>query len=145
VFQGTHLPTLKAFPGSRTLLQRMKDAGLKVVIGSSADKTELDALLKLADVQDLVEAVTSSDDAEQSKPDPDIVVTSLKRLGLAPDEVIMLGDTRFDIEAAAKAGVRTIALRCGGQPDSELAGASAIYDSPAHLLAHFDDSPLHIG
>lgn len=143
-FQRNHLPTLKAFPQARALVQHMKDAGLKVIIGSSADKDELKSLLKLADVQDLVEGVTSSDDAKKSKPDPDIVAASLNRLGMPPEEVIMLGDTRFDIEAAAKAGVRTVALRCGGQPDSELSGALAIYGSPADLLAHFEESPLNV-
>ncbi len=70
---------------------------------------------------------------------------ALQKSGLQSDEVIMIGDTGFDIEAASKAGIKTIALRCGGWSDADLKGAIAIYDDPADLLAHYDESPLAQG
>ena len=99
-------------------------------------------MLKIAGAEDLIEEETSASDAKNSKPDPDIVQVALKKIGLHPDQTVMLGDTPYDIEAAEKAGVRTIALRCGGWPDNELKGALAIYNDPADLLAHYDASPL---
>ena len=90
----------------------------------------------------LVEETSSSKDAKETKPDPNIVEATLKKMGYAADEVVMLGDTPYDIEAAQKIGIGTIAVRCGGWGDRELAGAIAIYDDPADLLAHYDSSPL---
>ncbi|HLG63493.1 MAG TPA: HAD-IA family hydrolase [Ktedonosporobacter sp.] len=77
-----------------------------------------------------------------SKPAPDVMAIALRRLGVAPDEVVMVGDMAFDIESAAQAGVKTIAFRCGGWSDGDLAGAICIYDGPAALLAHYGTSPL---
>jgi phosphoglycolate phosphatase-like HAD superfamily hydrolase len=120
----------------------MRDEGLKLVVASSAKEDELTPLLEKAGTADLIEKKTSSDDAENSKPDPDIVKAALDRSGLAPDEVVMLGDTPYDIEAASRAGVRAVALRSGGWKDRDLSGAIAAYDDPADLLAHYDSSPL---
>ena len=142
IFKERYLPKLKAFPSTRELLQRMRDEGLKLVVASSAKEDELNPLLKVAGAGDLVEEKTSSDDAENSKPDPDIVKAALKSSGLAADEVLMLGDTPYDIESASRAGVRVVAVRCGGWKDEDLSGAVAIYDGPADLLAHYDTSPL---
>jgi phosphoglycolate phosphatase-like HAD superfamily hydrolase len=102
----------------------------------------VEQLLDIAGVKELVEEWTSASDAESSKPDPDIIEAALDNLGLAPDEVVMIGDTPYDIEAAAKANVGVIALRCGGFTDEELAGAIEIYDAPADLLARYHSSPL---
>lgn len=142
VFKEKYLPHLKAFPKTKELLQRMRDEGLKLVVASSAKKDELKALLKIAGADDLIEEKTSSDDAENSKPDPDIVKAALDASGLTADGVVMLGDTPYDIESASGAGVRVIALRCGGWVDEDLAGAITIYDDPADLLEHYDSSPL---
>ncbi len=142
IFRTKYLPKVKAFPKVHDLLQHMHDQGLKIVVASSAEKQELDPLLALTGAADLVEQKTSSQDAKNSKPDPDIIQVALKNSGLQADEAIMLGDTPYDLEAATKAGVATIALRCGGWDTPELEGAAAIYDDPADLLAHYDDSPL---
>ncbi len=99
-------------------------------------------LLDRAGVADLIDDATSSDDAKSSKPAPDIVEAALASSGLRADEVVMLGDTPYDIESAARAGVGVIAVRCGGFPDDTLAGALAIYDDPAHLLRDYESSPL---
>lgn len=142
VFKKKYLPNIKAFPSVRELLERMRDEGLKLVVASSAKEDELKQLLEIAGATDLIEGKTSSSDAENSKPDPDIVQAALKDSGLSPDEVVMLGDTPYDIEAAGKAGIATIALRSGGWTDARLARAIAVYDGPADLLANYDSSPL---
>jgi HAD superfamily hydrolase (TIGR01509 family) len=142
IFKERELPALRPFPQTRELLQHMRERGLKLVVASSAKQAELDSLLKVAGANDLVEERTSSSDAENSKPDPDIVQVALDSAGLKPEQAVMLGDTPFDIEAARKAGVGTIALRCGGWHDHTLEGAIAVYCDPADLLEHYDSSPL---
>jgi phosphoglycolate phosphatase-like HAD superfamily hydrolase len=142
IFKGRYLPSLEAFSGAHDLLERMHDEGLKLVVASSAKKDELDDLLKITGAADLIEEKTSGDDAEHTKPDPDIIHAALDQLGLPPGKVLMLGDTKYDVEAATRAGVATIALRCGGSSDEDLKGALAIYDDPADLLARYDESPL---
>jgi HAD superfamily hydrolase (TIGR01509 family) len=142
IFKSRYLSSLKPFPGTRALLQRMRADGLQLVVASSAEDDELKALLRIAEADDLIEEQASSDDAKESKPDPDIVQVALDRSGLRPDQVLMIGDTPYDVEAAGKAGAGTIAFRCGGWDDPDLAGARAVYDGPADLLAHYDVSPL---
>jgi len=142
IFQQQFLPQLTAFPKTRELLARMRDSGLSLCVASSAQQAEIEPLLRLAKVQDLLEGASSSSDAQHSKPDPDIVQAALRRLDLDPERVLMLGDTPYDIEAARRAGLGTIALRCGGRSDQDLAQAIAIYDDPADLLEHFASSPL---
>jgi len=136
------VPTLKPTNGARQLLERMKQAGLTLVAASSAKQEELDQLLKVAGIEGLIDAQTTSSDAEASKPEPDIIKIALQKGGLQPDEAVLLGDTPYDIESARKAGVRTIALRSGGFPNDQLKDAIAIYDDPADLLAKYDESPL---
>lgn len=135
-------PTLPPAPGARDLILKMQQSGLQLIIATSATSEELSLLLKAAKVDDLLEEATTSSDAEHSKPEPDIVEAALKKLNLEPDQAVMLADTPYDIEAASKCGVETIAFRCGGFDDSQLQGAIAIYDHPADLLAHYNESPL---
>jgi HAD superfamily hydrolase (TIGR01509 family) len=142
IFKAQYLPTVTALPGAHALVQRLHAAGIKLVVASSATKEELSALLRIAQVADLLPEQTSADDAQQSKPAPDIVLVALQRLGLAPEAAVMIGDTPYDIQSAQQAGVAMIALRCGGWQDAELLGALAIYDHPADLLAHYAESPL---
>lgn len=142
IFQSEHLPKLKPTSGAKEMLARMKRAGLKLAVASSAKEAELKGLLEVCGADEFIEASTSSDDAENSKPDPDIIHVALNRLGHPPVSVILLGDTPYDVEASLKAGVRVVALRCGGWDDADLSGAVRIYDNPADLLAHFDDSPF---
>jgi HAD superfamily hydrolase (TIGR01509 family) len=145
IFVRDYQPHLRPFPQVRALLTRLREAGLRVAIASSSQGAQLDALLRIADIADLLDGVTSSDDAAQSKPDPDIVGAALRKLGLAPTEAVLIGDTPYDIAAAQPLGVRTIAVRCGGWGDADLAGAIAIYDDPADLLARFGTSSLARG
>lgn len=142
IFKTHYLPTLKPFPQTRELLQRMHEDGLKLFVASSAEQDELVKLLEIAGATDFIQAKTSSDDAEHSKPDPDIVKATLGKMAYAPAEVVMLGDTPYDLQAAQKAGLALIGLRCGGWVDSDLAGAIAIYHDPADLLAYYSTSPF---
>jgi HAD superfamily hydrolase (TIGR01509 family) len=136
-FRDAYLPHLRPFPGTRPLLERLAKEGLRLGVASSAKKDELSRLLEIADVHDLVEWRTTSDDVESSKPDPDIVQTTLRRMAVPPDAARMVGDTPYDIEAARRAGVKSIAFRCGGWSDDDLAGAIVIYDGPAAMLADY--------
>lgn len=143
VFLHSYLPTLHAFPGARELVERMRADGLRVVIATSAKDQELEAILRQADLASLIPTRTSSDDADRSKPDPDIVHAALARGRLAAADAVMIGDTPYDVEAALEAGVRPIAVRCGGWDDRALSRAAAIYDGPADLLRRYEGSPLH--
>ncbi len=136
--------TLAPAPGTHDLIEKVQNQGLKTMIASSATTEELSVLLKAAHVDDLLspDNATTSCDAKSSKPEPDIVEAALEKIGMAPQEVIMIGDTPYDIESAGKAGVKVIAFRCGGFDDSQLSKAIAIYDNPADLLAQYDNSPL---
>jgi HAD superfamily hydrolase (TIGR01509 family) len=143
LFAECYLLTVRAFPGAHELLARMQDRGLRLVIATSAGEDEMNDLLEQAGLNELVQKRTSSDDADRSKPDPDIVKAALARGKLQPSEAVMLGDTPYDISAATRAGIDTIAFRCGGWwGDADLAGAVAIYDGPAELLRDFEASPL---
>jgi phosphoglycolate phosphatase-like HAD superfamily hydrolase len=127
------------------LLHRLRDDGIKLVVATSAGGDEVEGLLEQAGVEDLIQAATSSSDAEESKPDPDIVEAALEQAGFPPDQVVMLGDTPYDVEAATRAGIAIVAVRTGGWEDADLRGAVAVYDDPAALLEAFDESPLGRG
>lgn len=145
LFKREYLPRVKGFPRVRELFQRVKDEGLQIALASSAKGEELQAYKKLARIEDLVEEETSADDAEKSKPHPDIFEAALERLGdVQPSEAIVVGDTPYDAEAASKAGVKTVGLLSGGFPEKDLraAGCIRIYKDPADLLANYDSSPL---
>jgi HAD superfamily hydrolase (TIGR01509 family) len=141
IFQREHLPQIRPFPGVKALLSRMRQEGLELAVASSAKHEELSSLLHVFGGEEFIQTKTSSDDAENSKPDPDIIQAALRRLGLPAEKVVLLGDTPYDVQAGLKAGSRVIALRCGGWSDSDLQGAVQIYDDPADLLVHFEDSP----
>jgi HAD superfamily hydrolase (TIGR01509 family) len=145
IFREKYLPTLKAFPRTRELLERFRDDGYTLVIATSASKEDMDALLEQGGIQDLMEETASSSDADASKPDPDIVQAALKSADARPAEAIMLGDTPYDVEAAGRAGVRCVGLRCGGWGDDALGDAVAVYADPADLLARYAESPFAAG
>ena len=145
LFKERYLQQVKPFPDVPPLIGRLKAAGIKVSLASSAKGDEIDAYVRIAGIEGMVDAATSSDDAERSKPHPDIFAATLKRLGDPPaDSVIALGDTPYDAQAAGKFGVRTIGMLCGGFAEADLrkAGCIAIYRDPADLLQNFDTSPF---
>jgi HAD superfamily hydrolase (TIGR01509 family) len=144
LFQRDYLPALEPTPGARELVQRMKGDGLELIVATSATGNEVGALLEAADVADLMQEKTSSSDAAESKPDPDIVQAAIRKSGIDPDDLIMVGDTPYDVQAAIGAHVKLVGLLCGGWTMEELSGAVAIYDDPKDLLKWYDQSPFAV-
>lgn len=142
IFLQRYLPKLEPCPQARELLERFRADGFRLVVATSAKKKEMDPLLELCGGSDIVTDRTSSDDAEQSKPDTDIVTAALDRAEVAANEALMLGDTPYDIQAATPVGVGTVALRSGGWDDLALGGAIAIYEDARDLLRHYEQSPF---
>jgi len=140
LFARVYLPQIQPFPRVEALLQRLRAAGLDLIVATSAGAEELRPLLEICNALPYLQHQTSSDDADRSKPDPDIIQAALRKAGCSAGEAVMIGDTPYDVQAAAKANVPTIALRSGGHPDHALSGALAIYDDVAHLLENFDTS-----
>ncbi len=139
-FLNGYLREARPAPGARALLLAFRETGVRIYVATSAQGDEREALLRRAGVSDLVEPPPRG--AQPSKPDPDVVQTALDQAQVAPSRACVLGDTPYDIEAAAKAGVTCVAVRCGGWDDRALAGAAAIYDDPADILRHLDDWAL---
>lgn len=145
LFKRDYLPRVVPFPGVRDLFERLRADGKTIVLASSAGAEEVRYHLGIIGGEDLIAATTSKDDVKHSKPDPDIFAAALAKVSpLGADEVIVVGDTPYDMEAAAKCGIRTIGFRSGGFPEDGLreAGAAEIYDGPADLLARYDGSLL---
>lgn len=145
ILKERYLSQVVAFPKVRDLFERLRADGTRVVLASSAKGDELERYKQLARIEDLIDGETSSDDAEKSKPHPDIFQAALRRLGdIRPEDAVVVGDTPYDAEAAGKAGLRTVGLLCGGFPEQSLrdAGCIAIYKDPADLLAQYERSPL---
>jgi HAD superfamily hydrolase (TIGR01549 family) len=128
----------------RELFQRIRDAGRKIALATSAHGDELDEYLRLIDVSDLIEAHTSSDDAEESKPEPDIFEAAIQRIGIDPPEVVVVGDSRYDAQAALKAGATPVGVLCGGFREADLRenGCVEIYRDPEDLFRRFNRSLL---
>jgi HAD superfamily hydrolase (TIGR01509 family) len=135
---------LRPLPGARTLLDAVADLGLQVVLATSAPEDELTALRKVLDCDDIVSAITSSGDVETAKPDPDIVRVALDRAGVGPDRAVFVGDSVWDVAAAARAGVECVCLRSGGisQAELEYAGATAVFSDPRDLAEHLGDTRI---
>jgi HAD superfamily hydrolase (TIGR01509 family) len=145
ILKERYLSQIKVFPKVTELFHRIRADNIKTVLASSAKAQELRTYEKIAGIEGLVDVETSSDDAEKSKPHPDIFQAAMAKLGgTHKSEVVVIGDAPYDAEAAGKAGLRTIGFRCGGFAEAGLrdAGCFAIYDSPADLLARYDESAL---
>jgi HAD superfamily hydrolase (TIGR01549 family) len=145
LFTDEYLPHVQAFPRVRELFEWIKRDGKRIALATSSKKSESKIYKKLLHIEDLVDAETNASDAKKTKPCPDVFEAALKKLGNpAPDEVIAVGDTRFDVEAALKIGLKTIGMLCGGKTAEELrgAGAIAIYRDPGDLLEHYESAPL---
>jgi len=145
LFKREYLPKARAFPGVRRLFEHIRAAGQRAVLASSGKEDEVEGYKKLADIADLVEAATSSDEAERSKPFPDIFQAALHKLSpLSAHETMVVGDTPYDAEAARNAGLRMVGVLSGGFSEEALreAGCVAIYRDPEDLLRNYDSSPL---
>ena len=143
LYKREYLPRVRAFPRVRELFERVIEDGHRIALASSAKEEELAAYKKIADIEDLVDEETSADDAEKSKPHPDIFEAALERLGdVNARDAIVVGDTPYDAEAAGKLGLTTIGVLCGGFPADDLraAGCVKLYRDPADLLAQYEHS-----
>jgi HAD superfamily hydrolase (TIGR01509 family) len=140
LFRDRYLPHVTAFPDVRALFLRLRQDGKRIALASSAKAPELETYKRIAGIGDLTDTHTTSDDADRSKPHPDIFQAAIDRLhGLAPHNVIVVGDTPYDAEAAGKAGLRAIGVLCGGFREQDLrhAGCIAIYRDPADMLKQY--------
>ena len=129
---------------SRELVVALKDRGHVVILASSAKEGEVDAYLDLLDAREVADAWTTSADVESTKPEPDLVAAALDRADANADDAVMVGDTPWDVEAAGRAGVGTLAVMTGGFAEQELrdAGAVEVFESVAQLLERLDETPL---
>ncbi len=139
IFRTKYLPTLSPAPGAYDLVKYFSEKEIKMVTASSASEKDMDQLLDTVHVKEFLHTTTSSSDVQNSKPDSDIVREALNKIQLPADEVLLIGDTPYDIEASEKCGVPVIAVRCGGFPDSTLSGAKQIYDDPADVLKNIEE------
>ncbi|MEU1071099.1 MULTISPECIES: HAD family hydrolase [unclassified Streptomyces] len=140
----TYFERLAPIAGAADLLRALDGRGWRVVLATSAGGAELGALRKAIDADDVIAGVASADDVASGKPAPDPVHQALELAGADAACSVFVGDTVWDMKAAAKAGVRPLAVLAGGIPrrDLEESGAQAVYDDPADLLAALDDSPV---
>ncbi|HEX8003135.1 MAG TPA: HAD family hydrolase [Mycobacteriales bacterium] len=137
-------PWLRPFRGAVDLVREVRRRGGEAVLATSATEEEVEALRRTLDCDDAISEITSSADVEEAKPAPDIFRTAMEKTGLDPANVVVVGDTRWDVEAAAKAGLACVAVLTGGVPEAVLreAGAVEVYADAAALLDAFDQSPL---
>ncbi|MEU8010991.1 HAD family hydrolase [Micromonospora parva] len=135
---------LTPLPRAADLLRACAERGLRVVLATSAAEHEVAALRRALNADDVVDTVTSSADARESKPAPDILEAALEQSGLTAERVVFVGDSVWDVAAAGKLNIPCVGLTCGGTSRGELAGAGAVavYDDPAELLSKLADSPL---
>jgi HAD superfamily hydrolase (TIGR01509 family) len=135
---------IRAFPRAGDLLRAVRDRGARVVLATSADKDDLEALLAAIDADDAIDAVTSAAEVQSAKPAPDVFAVALEEAGTPPEHTVVVGDTVWDVRAATRAGLRCVAVTTGGITRAELedAGAVAVYEDVAAVLDGLDDGPL---
>jgi HAD superfamily hydrolase (TIGR01509 family) len=135
---------VQTMDGSRELIEQLKQRGHTVVLASSAKEDEVDHYLDLLDARDLADAWTTSADVEATKPEPDLVTSALESVGASADEAVMVGDTPWDVQAAGRADVRTLAVLTGGFSEAELREADAldVFESVRELCTGLDGTPL---
>lgn len=133
-----------ALPGAGDLVRTLKERGATTVLATSGKEEHVQKAQDVIGAERWVDDVVNSSEVEASKPAPDIFRLALSRAGAEADAAMVVGDTVWDVQAASACGLRTVALRCGGISTGELteAGAAAVYDDPADLLASLDSSPL---
>jgi beta-phosphoglucomutase-like phosphatase (HAD superfamily) len=140
LYKREYLPQARAFQGVRDLFIRLRADGVRTALASSSKQEELQVYMRLAQIEDLVDAAVSADDIEHSKPAPDVIDVALKQLApVNRDRVVMVGDSPYDAQAARKAGLRTICLLSGGFTASQLrqAGCVDLFEDPADMLARY--------
>jgi HAD superfamily hydrolase (TIGR01509 family) len=141
LFKREFLPRIRPFPKVRDLFERLKNDGRRTALASSAKADEVAAYKKLMRIDDLVDAETSADDVDCSKPCPDVFEVVLERLKVEPSHALVVGDSPYDAIAAGKTALRSVGVLCGGFPEEELrrAGCVAIFQDPADILERFEE------
>ena len=136
------LPEVCAVAGAAALIEELDERGHPIVLASSAKEDEVEHYVRLLDADGRIEAFTTSNDVEQTKPEPDLVLAAMEKV--AENEAVMIGDSTWDIEAATRAGLETIAVLTGGFSKAELvdSGAAGVYESVEVLMADIDSTPL---
>jgi len=142
IWKRDFISRVRAFPGVRPLFERLRQSGKRIALASSAKGDELSIYEQIAEIGDLVDARATADDAQRSKPYPDIFQAALAQLASAPSDTLAVGDTPYDAEAAVKAGIVTLGVLSGGFPEADLrrAGCREIHRDVADLLSHYDAS-----
>ena len=140
----SHWPSLRAFAGAKELLEQCHSDGLAVALAFSARERDLQVMRSVLDADAFIDAATSSKDAEESKPAPDILAAALKALGIDAANAVYVGDAVWDMKAAAALDIPAIGVTCGGISATELraAGAVEVYESPRHLLENLGSSAI---
>lgn len=135
---------ITAFPKAAELLTELARRGARVVLATSSDEEDLKRLREAVGADDAVAGAISKGDVEHSKPSPDIFEAVLERFEVDPARALVIGDTPWDIEAAGKLGLKTVCVLTGGATREQLeeAGAAAVYEDVAELLANLDVSPV---
>ncbi|GAC1544749.1 MAG: HAD family hydrolase [Candidatus Velthaea sp.] len=142
IYLERYVASVEPTRGARDLLLALRERGIRRVIATSGETDELERVLSRADFKPLFDAFSTANDAPRSKPAPDIISAALERSGSQPDRAVMIGDTRYDVEAAHRGGVKAIALLCGGSTREDVRAADAIYADPGELLAGLATSAL---
>lgn len=141
-YQSELLPKVKPFPEVKALFHRLRADGIRIVLASSGRPDSVKHYIDMLDIGSLIENATSTEDVEHSKPEPDIFEAALEKLSpLKKKQVLVVGDSPYDAEAASRIGLTTIGVLCGGFPEQRLrdAGCSAVYQDPADLLNHYSE------
>ncbi len=142
LFKRDELPSVTGVPGAAALFTRLRAEGVRIALASSCKVDELDAFIRIAGVEGLYDDAATADDAEHSKPCPDIFEAALRKLGVPPDAAVAIGDSPWDAKAAGAAGVRTIGVLSGGFDEAELvdAGCEQVWRDCADLLTNYERS-----
>lgn len=145
LFKRDYLPRVKPFPAVPALFEALRRSGQTIALASSGKADEVARYAELAGISQLVDVTVTADDAERSKPQPDIFAAALAKLApIGAEDCVVIGDTPWDAIAAKRAGIRFVGVLSGGFPEAELrdAGAIAIYRGPQDMLARHAGSPL---
>ncbi len=142
IFMDRYAPALEPTPGAIPFLDRLHAAGLLRVAATSANEKEYKKITETAGIAGRIDLATTADDAKRSKPDADVVKSALEKAGATAAQAVYVGDTPYDVEAAHRAGLPIVALRCGGWRDADLRDADAVYEDPADLDRGFERSPI---
>jgi HAD superfamily hydrolase (TIGR01549 family) len=139
LFRERYLDSVRPFPGISETLRRLREKDLRLILATSSDPPEVKHFIELLGIEELIEGATSKDDAEFSKPSPEIFQAALERLGTKPEETIVVGDTPYDVLAAHRASLPIAAVLCGGFDRESLESAEFIFDDVGGLLERFDE------